>query len=150
MRISLIAALARNHVIGRENRLPWRLPEDLQRFKRLTMGHPVLMGRKTADSIGKPLPGRLNLVVSRSGLSFEQALEKARESGTDEVFVIGGAEIYELALPMADRLYLTWVDSEVQGDAFFPTWNSSEFREIAREPREGYSFVTLERVRSSA
>ena len=149
MRISLIAALARNRVIGRENRLPWRLPEDLQRFKRLTMGHPVLMGRKTAESIGKPLPGRLNLVVSRSGLGFEQALSKARETGTDELFVIGGGEIYRLALPLADRLYLTLVDSEADGDAFFPEWDPSRFREIEREKRDGFSFVTLERVRGA-
>jgi dihydrofolate reductase len=147
MIVSLIAALARNRVIGRENQLPWRLPEDLKRFKALTMGHPVLMGRKTSESIGKPLPGRLNLVVSRAGLSFDDALSKARDSGTDELFVIGGAQIYEKALPLADRMYLTLIDSDVEGDAYFPQWDPGEFRETAREPRDGFSFVNLERVR---
>jgi dihydrofolate reductase len=146
MRISLIAALSRNRVIGLENRLPWRLPEDLKRFKELTMGHPVLMGRKTAESIGKPLPGRLNLVVSRTGLSLKEAIDRARESGTDELFVIGGEQIYRQTLPLADRLYLTLVDSEVEGDAFFPEWDAGAFRETAREKREGFSFVTLERI----
>ena len=147
MRISLIAALARNRVIGRGNQLPWHLPEDLKRFKALTMGHPVLMGRKTFESIGRELPGRLNLVISRAGLSLDDALKKARESGTDEAFVIGGAQVYELALPKADRLLLTLIDRDVEGDTFFPAWDPAAWREVAAEPRDGYSFVTLERQR---
>jgi dihydrofolate reductase len=158
MRISLIAAMARNRVIGRDNQLPWRLPEDLKRFKALTMGHPVVMGRKTYESIGKPLPGRLNLVLTRgpwSGpagtdgpvpvVSLDQAIERARATGTDEIFVIGGGQVYELAMPLADRLYLTLVDGEHAGDAYFPQWDEASFREIERDERQGFSFVTLDR-----
>ena len=149
-RVSLVAALATNRVIGRGNALPWHIPEDLKRFKALTLGHPVIMGRKTFESIlailGKPLPGRLNIVLTRSSLpstldnltevrrvsSLEQAIQAAGE--TDEVFVIGGAEIYALALPLADRLYLTEILADVNGDTFFPVRDEAEWREISRQP----------------
>ena len=157
--MSLIAALARNRVIGRNNAMPWHLPEDLKRFKALTLGHPVIMGRKTWESIiaalGKPLPGRTNIVISRSlvsapaGSHLAHSLEEALAycHGDEEVFVIGGAEIYALALPHASRLYLTEIDAVIEGDAWFPETASWTFKEIAREPGTGtapwrYDFVT--------
>jgi dihydrofolate reductase len=130
MRISIIVAAAANGVIGSGNALPWRLPADLRRFKRLTMGHHLVVGRRTWDSIGRPLPGRKMIVVSRSrpqlpaGVaradSFEAAAAMARDAGEDELFVAGGAAIYALALPSAHRLYLTRVLSTVEGDVFLP------------------------------
>jgi len=132
--LCLIAALAENRVIGRDNQLPWHLPADLKHFKALTLGKPIIMGRKTWDSLGRPLPGRLNLVVSRqSGLqlegaevfaSLDAALERAeawaREEDAEELMLIGGAQLYELGLEQADRLYLTRVGISAQGDAYFP------------------------------
>ncbi|MGD9636913.1 MAG: dihydrofolate reductase [Pirellulales bacterium] len=130
MRISLIAAMAENGVIGRGGQLPWRLKADLARFKQLTLGHTLIMGRKTWESIGRPLAGRRMIVVTRqSGYSaqgaevtnsLEAALEGARSAGEEEAFVIGGAEIYRQALPLADRLYMTLVLAEVEGDTKFP------------------------------
>jgi dihydrofolate reductase len=160
-RIALIAAMAENRVIGRENRLPWRLSADLRRFKSLTMGKPVIMGRKTYESIGKPLPGRSNIVVTRDPdyrapgcrvvHSLEQALEAA--AGHDEVMVIGGAELYRQTLERAERMYLTLVKTEVDGDALFPDIQPQQWRELehashrADEKNEyDYDFVTLERV----
>jgi dihydrofolate reductase len=153
--ISLVAAMARNRVIGAGNRLPWRLPEDLKRFKRITMRAPVIMGRKTHESIGKPLPGRRNIVVTRQpgarwdGCEVAGSLDAALALAGDapEVFVIGGGELYRLALPRADRLYLTLIDADYAGDAFFPEIDPREWRETAREPGAGFAFVTLERVR---
>jgi dihydrofolate reductase len=157
--VSLVAALARNRVIGAGNRLPWHLPEDLRRFKRLTMGAPVIMGRKTHESIleqaGKPLPGRRNIVVTRQpGARFEGcevagSLDTALALAGDapEVFVIGGAELYRLALPRADRLYLTLIDADYDGDTFFPDFDPADWRETAREPGAGFAFVTYERRR---
>lgn len=161
--ISMIAAMARNRVIGTGNRLPWHLPEDLKHFKRVTLGRPVVMGRKTFESIGKPLPGRENRVVTRRpdveipGARVFGSLEEACRAGAGaedaEVFVIGGAEIYAQALGFADRIYLTLVDREVEGDALFPELDPKAFREVSREDhpagegRElGYSFVVLERA----
>lgn len=132
--LSLIAALARNRVIGRDNQLPWHLPADLRHFKATTLGKPIIMGRKTWDSLGRPLPGRLNIVVSRQrGLTLEgaevfatldAAIERAeawaREKDAEELMLIGGAQLYELGLAQADRLYLTRVGLEPEGDAFFP------------------------------
>lgn len=132
--LCLIAALAENRVIGRDNQLPWHLPADLKHFKALTLGKPIIMGRKTWDSLGRPLPGRLNLVVSRQpGLQLEgaevftslaAALERAeawaREEDAEELMLIGGAQLYELGLAQADRLYLTRVGISPQGDAYFP------------------------------
>ncbi len=141
MRIALIAAMAENRVIGRENALPWRLSGDLQHFKSLTMGKPVIMGRNTYESIGKPLPGRLNIVITgdtayaapgcRVAHSVEQALAAARDH--DEVMIIGGARLYEQMLQRADRLYLTLVRAEVEGDTLFPRLEHGAWREVERE-----------------
>jgi dihydrofolate reductase len=156
--VSLVAALARNRVIGTGNRLPWHLPEDLRRFKRLTMGAPVIMGRKTHESIGKPLPGRRNIVVTRQpgarweGCEVAGSLEAALAAAGDapEVFVIGGAELYAAALPRADRLHLTLIDAEYEGNAFFPAFDPADWRETAREPGPEFTFVTYERARRPA
>ena len=166
MRIALIWAMARNGVIGRDNKLPWYLPEDLKYFKRVTTGKPVIMGRKTYDSIGRPLPNRTNIVVTRDAslqlpgvkvvTSLEDALDLARAESVirdvDEGIVMGGAEIYAQALPLADRLYVTLVHAEVEGDAVFPPIDLDEYQELAREDfkAEGpnpydYSFVVYER-----
>jgi len=159
-RVCIIAAVARNGAIGRGNSLPWRLPEDLKRFRRLTLGHAVIMGRKTFESIGKPLVGRKNIVVTRSrewtrsgcevAYSLEAALAAVEEPRN--AFVIGGAEIYALALPRAWRLYITEIESDFDGDAFFPAFDRSRWREASRErhaPSEpdgfGYAFVEYER-----
>jgi dihydrofolate reductase len=166
--IALVVARARNGVIGREGGLPWRLKSDLALFKATTLGKPVIMGRKTWDSLPrKPLPGRLNLVLSRDGTfeplgavvcqSFEEALEigreQAREDGADEVCVIGGTALFELALPRARRLYLTEVEAEPEGDAQFPGFDEAGWREVRREPHaagEGddhpFVFRVLERA----
>lgn len=151
-RVSLIAAVAANGVIGDNNALPWRLPEDLRRFKALTLGHPVIMGRKTFESIGRPLPGRRNIVISRNreyaaagcevAASLEAALEACR-NGSDEVFIIGGAQIYAEALPLAQRLYLTEISRDFEGDARFPAFDRNRWRETSRERQrtpEGLAF----------
>ena len=135
----------RNRAIGKGNELPWRLSDDLKRFKALTLGKPVLMGRKTADSLGRALPGRTNLVLTRSGrvpfegmqavVSVEEAQETAHAGGAEELCVIGGAEIYALTLPLADRIHLTYVDTVVEdADAFFPSFNAEDWQVAAREP----------------
>lgn len=163
-RVSVIAALAKNRVIGVENRLPWRLPEDLAHFKALTLGHPVLMGRKTFESLGRPLPGRTNVVITRNrdyrpagclvADSIPAAIALCRDA--DEVFFIGGAELYAQAIPLADRLYLTEVDIDATGDAWFPDYDRSAFREVSRVPCTGsqgdalrFDFVVLERIASA-
>ena len=144
MRISLIAALDRNRAIGRDNDLPWRLPDDLKRFKALTLGKPVVMGRRTAESLGRALPGRLNLVMTRSGhvpfdgmqpvASVDEAVRIAMERRSDELCVIGGGEIYALTLSRADVLHLTEVDTVVEdAHAFFPAFDTAQWCEIARE-----------------
>ncbi len=150
MKIALIAAVAANGVIGVDNRLPWHLPEDLREFKRITLGKPVVMGRKTYESIGRPLPGRTNIVLSRQvdwvaeGVrvvaDLDAALALAGElvdKVDDEVVVIGGEQIYRQALPRADRLYLTLVDRVVAGDTRFPELDRAVWREVSR--REGVS-----------
>jgi dihydrofolate reductase len=139
--VSIIAALARNRAIGRGNDMPWRLPEDLKRFRRLTMGHAVIMGRKTFESIGSALPGRSNIVITRSrdwnppGCVVVHSLDSglARVGNPEDAFVIGGAQIYTLALPLAGRLYLTEIEREFEGDAFFPEFDRSRWREVSRE-----------------
>ena len=163
MNISIVVALAANRVIGNQNRLPWHLPADLQHFKKITMGKPILMGRKTWESIGRPLPGRTNIVITRDKNyvaegcvvvhSMEAALQAAGDSA--EVMVIGGAEFYRQALPYARTLYLTCVEGEFEGDTFFPELDDQDWREAERtdfEPDEknphAYSFVRMERVRS--
>ena len=163
MRLSLIAAGADNRVIGRDNDLPWRLSADLQRFKTLTMGHHLLMGRKTFASLGRALPGRTMVVISRgqpslpAGVrlahSLDEAVEMARSNGDDEAFVAGGAEIYAQALPTADRLYLTRVHTSCEGDTLFPVWEPDKWRQVSREDRPAddrnahpYSFLVYERL----
>lgn len=150
MTVSLIAAVAANGVIGRDGDLPWRLPADLRFFKRVTMGHHLIMGRKTWASIGRALPGRTIIVLTRSveplrdlpptvhvARSLDEALERARAAGDPEAFVAGGAQIYALALPRADRLYLTRVAAEVEGDVSFPPFDEAalgnDWLELARE-----------------
>ena len=165
--LSLIVAMSENHVIGVDNKLPWRLPNDLQYFKRVTMGKPVVMGRKTFESIGKPLPGRRNIVISRqqgysvAGVDVVDSLASAVALGKDiafidghnEVMVIGGAQIYQQALVLAERLYITHVAATIEGDAFFPQVEWGSYQEVAREdfvaqdanPYD-YSFVVYDRA----
>lgn len=152
MTLTLLAAVGRNGVIGRDNGLPWHLPEDLRHFKAVTMGHTLVMGRKTYDSIGRPLPGRRTIVVTRQpdwaadGVSVAGSLEQALSAaGPDEVFVVGGGEVYAQALPLADRLLLTEVDQSPEGDAWFPAFDRQLWREVARDARDGYAFVTYTR-----
>ncbi|MBU2051064.1 MAG: dihydrofolate reductase [Gammaproteobacteria bacterium] len=143
MTLSLIAALDIDHGIGRDNDLPWKLPDDLKRFKALTVGKPILMGRKTAQSLGRALPGRLNLVLTRSGqvpfdgmqavASIEQALQAAGAAGAEELCVIGGGEIYRLAMAQATDLHLTWVQTTVPADTHFPPVDPALWVEVARE-----------------
>ena len=159
--LSIVVAVARNGVIGRENRLPWRLPADLRHFKQVTMGKPMIMGRRTWESLPGLLPGRRHIVLSREpgylaegaevATSLEQALELAGDAA--EVMIIGGARLYEQALPLAQRLYLTEVDAEIEGDAHFPEFDSSCWRETASsehpaDERNEYScrFRVLERI----
>ena len=140
MIISMIAAMADNRVIGKDNQMPWHLPADFAWFKRCTMGKPVVMGRKTYESIGRPLPGRLNIVISRDAslsiedvttvTSIEQALEVAGE--VEEVMIIGGGAIYAACLPMANKLYVTHIEAEIEGDTQFPDWGN-EFKETYSE-----------------
>jgi dihydrofolate reductase len=146
MRLSMIVAMSRSGVIGRGGVLPWRLSADLKRFKRLTMGHHLIMGRKTYESLGRPLPGRTSVVITRQeryrpplrapGVLVVPNLDEAlaRAAGDDEPFVIGGGEIFSLALPRADRLYVTWVEGAIAGDTCFPTWEASRWRLVALEP----------------
>ena len=156
--ISMIVARSRNHVIGRNNQMPWKISADLQFFKRVTMGHPVIMGRKTWESIGRPLPGRRNIVVSRNAAyeatggelvgSLDEALNNLSE--IPRVFVIGGEQLFTQAFPKADRLYITEIDMDVDGgDTFFTVPNESDWKEVERTPgSEGditFSFITLER-----
>ena len=156
--ISMIVARSRNHVIGRNNQMPWKISADLQFFKRVTMGHPVIMGRKTWESIGRPLPGRRNIVVSRNNDyeatgaeladSLNEALNRLNES--TRVFVIGGEQLFKQAFAMADRLYITEIDIDVEGgDTFFEIPNPSEWEEAERisesENNIHFDFVTLER-----
>jgi len=167
MRLAMIAAQSRNRVIGINNKLPWYLPEDLKYFKRVTLGKPIVMGRKTFESIGRPLPGRTNIVITRDpswdhpGVRVVHGLDEGVElaeslaliDGVDEAVVIGGAEIYGLCLPRAERLYLTQVHAEISGDAFFPELEAAEWQEMAREDfaADGpnpydYSFIVLDRA----
>ena len=159
--MALIAAVARNSVIGARNSLPWHLPEDLNHFRTLTSGHTVIMGRKTWESIGRPLPNRQNIVVSRQsglsigGVSVAHSLEEALSLAVREepVFVIGGEALYRSALPLAALLYLTEIERDFQGDARFPAFERAAWREVARDVRQpasdagfAYHFATYERV----
>ena len=160
-RISIIVAMAKNRVIGNANSIPWRLPNELQLFKKLTMGHHIVMGRKTYESIGRLLPGRTTVIVTRQpgyrveGAMVAHSLEAALASATndDEVFVIGGAELYRAALPAADRIYLTTVDATPEGDTLMPDFDIREWREISSESFKAdekhahdYRFAILERL----
>lgn len=156
--ISMIVARSRNHVIGRDNQMPWKISADLQFFKKVTMGHPVIMGRKTWESIGRPLPGRRNIVVSRNadlqltGAEVVNSLDAALATLHEfpRVFVIGGEQLFTQAFPEADRLYITEIDIDVDdGDTFFTVPNESQWKEVERTPAsEGeitFNFITLER-----
>jgi dihydrofolate reductase len=160
MKISIIVAIAENGVIGNNNQLIWHIPGDLKRFKALTMGHHIVMGRKTWESIGRPLPGRKSIVVSRNtsyrveGAEVVHSLNDAIKtaSGDDEIFIIGGGELYRQALPIANRLYLTKVHRSFEGDVSFPEINMAEWKEMHSEkgkPTETdgleYTYVNLER-----
>lgn len=168
MKLSMIVAAAQNRVIGRDNALPWYLPNDLKYFKQTTLGKPIIMGRKTYESIGKPLPGRTNIVITRQadyqpeGVKVVHSVAEARDlaasvcliDGQEEAMIMGGAEIYTLALPDADRLYLTEVHADVDGDAYFPEYDKAEWLEVSREDfsAEGpnpynYSFVVYDKKR---
>jgi len=168
MKLSLIAALSTNNVIGRNNQVPWCLPTDLRRFKKLTMGHHLIMGRKTYESVGRPLPGRTNVVITRSSdwsapgaenevtvvHSLEDALRVAASAGETEAFIAGGAEIYALAIHRADRMHLTRVHAEVEGDACFPDfddvseWKLSDAEHCDADEKNEYpfSFLTYDRA----
>jgi dihydrofolate reductase len=158
-RLNLIVAYARNRTIGLENALPWKLPSDLAFFKRTTMGCPIIMGRKTWQSIGRPLPGRLNVVVTRDsqaqfeGATCVQSIEQAIAitKNMPEAFVIGGAQLYADMLPKIDRIVATEIDQDIQGDAFFAPLDPSQWRETSRAPQPEengltYAFVTYVRV----
>ncbi|WP_019937936.1 dihydrofolate reductase [Bordetella sp. FB-8] len=158
-RLTLIVAYANNRVIGRDNKLPWKLPGDLAHFKRTTLGHPIIMGRKTWESLGRPLPGRTNIVVTRqAGYAAEGAVVAASLQAAQDAcpkdaapFVIGGAQLYTLALPAAERIVATEVHTLIDGDAWFPELPPGQWRETGRQsqPAENglqYDFVTYERI----
>ncbi|MFH0769832.1 MAG: dihydrofolate reductase [Candidatus Peregrinibacteria bacterium] len=168
MIVSLIVAASENNVIGRENDLPWSLPDDLKFFREKTRGAPVIMGRKNFESIirrnGRALPGRTNIVVTRQAdwkhegcvavRSIEEAIERARQETREEIFIIGGGEIYRLAMSIANRIYLTRVHAEVPGDVFFPEISSDEWKEVSRQDHAKddrhpypFTFLTYERRR---
>jgi len=157
MKISIIVAMASNRVIGRDNQIPWRLPGDLPRFKRITMGHPIIMGRKNHESIGRLLPGRKNIILTRQPdyhvdgavvcHDFDEAIGR-HCAGEEEIFIIGGADIYRMALPRTDRIYLTQIHEPIAGDVFFPAFDPGEYRETCREnvPEPiAHSYIVLDR-----
>ncbi|HEY0590801.1 MAG TPA: dihydrofolate reductase [Thermoanaerobaculia bacterium] len=163
MSVTLIAAIARNRVIGKDGDLPWRLPADMKHFKRTTVGHPLIMGRRTFESFGRPLPDRTNIVVTRRphyrpegavvAASLDAAMKLARAED-EEIFIGGGEEVFRHFLPTADRMILTWIDEEFEGDTFFPEFDEREWRVVSREDHEPdekneyrYSFVVYERIR---
>ncbi len=158
MKIAMIAAMANKRVIGKDNQMPWHLPEDLRHFKAMTLGKPVVMGRKTFESIGRPLPGRHNIVISRQAdlviegvscvTSFEQALALAGD--VEEVIVMGGGQLYQTLLPRADKLYLTQIDLDVEGDTYFPHWDDGSWMIEESETHTNdkglrYTFINLTR-----
>ena len=160
--ISLIAAMANDRVIGKDNKMPWHLPADLAHFKKITLGKPIIMGRNTFESIGRALPGRKNIVVSRNqnfndeGVFCVSSLTKAIEiaGNVEEIIIMGGGNIYQQMLPLADRLYLTLIDLQIAGDTNFPDYNQQEWQQISKTFRKSdeknkhdLNFVTLERKR---
>ena len=165
--LAIVVAMATNRAIGKDNQLLWHLPEDLKYFKRITMGKPMIMGRKTFESIGRPLPGRVNIVVTRQSdwqrdgvrvvPSIENAIKVAEAQafidGVDEIMMIGGAELYTATLPLADKIYLTRVDADIEGDAFFPDINENQWQETSRKTFSSsatnpynYAFCVLEKI----
>lgn len=157
MKLSLIVAMSEHRVIGKDGKLPWHLSDDLKRFKALTMGHPIIMGRKTHESIGRVLPGRDNIILTRNAdyeaagarvcASVQEALDVC---GGRDAFVIGGESIYRLFLDRADRIYMTQVHQSFEGDAFFPPWDETRFKEIERDVVNdslGHTFLILEAIR---
>lgn len=159
MKIAIVVAVAENGVIGAEGDIPWHVPEDLEHFKETTTGHPVIVGRQTYESIvdrlGEPLPDRLNIVLSSTELDLpagavhvqgiDEALEIATETESEVVYVIGGRTVYEALLPKADRMHYTEIHDTVEGDTRFPEWNRSDWQEVERDDRDGFSFVVYER-----
>lgn len=162
MKISLISAVAQNGIIGKENDLPWHLPDDFAYFKRKTSHHPIIMGRKSLDALGKPLPNRTNIVITRNPTfqfngvtvvhTLEDAIDAARAANDQEIFVIGGSEIYAMALPVATTLYLTEIHKAYDGDASFPTFDKADWTEASRETHPAddrhetsFDFVEYER-----
>ncbi len=161
--ISAIVAMSENRVIGDHNHLPWHLPADLKHFKTLTKGHPILMGRKTFESIGRPLPNRTNIVITSNPTfkapgcivvtSIDEAIQHALSNNNEEIFIIGGANVFQQSMPYVSRIYLTIVHEEFEGDAFFPEINMNEWNEMESithaaddENDYSYSFLTLERI----
>lgn len=161
--LSAVLAMSENRVIGKNNQLPWRLPADLKHFKAITTGHPILMGRKTYESIGRPLPNRTNIILTHNPLfqapgcivvtSVDEAIRDASLENKEEIFVIGGAEIYKLLLPVTQRIYLTIVHHQFEGDAYFPELVEGAWKEVEKiehradgENAYDYSFLRLERV----
>lgn len=147
MKLILIAAIADNGIIGADGKIPWHIRDDLQRFKRLTTGHVVIMGRKTYESLGKPLPNRRNIILTRQpGPDHFPSLDAALAAcGDQTVFIIGGAEVYRQALPRADVLHLTHVHQSPAGDTYFPDYDRTTWREVSHEDHAGYSFVEYHR-----
>ncbi|WP_108944424.1 type 3 dihydrofolate reductase [Shewanella halifaxensis] len=156
MKIAMIAAMANNRVIGKDNQMPWHLPEDLRHFKAMTLGKPVVMGRKTYESIGRPLPGRHNIVISRQadlmidGVTTVTSFDDAKLAAGDceELVIMGGGQLYEMLLPQADILYLTEIALDVEGDTYFPEWNEGSWQEVSRDVAKNdndleYSFIKL-------
>ena len=154
--LALVVAMTPDRVIGLDGDMPWHIPEDLRHFRRVTMGHAIIMGRKTHESIGRPLPKRRNIVITRSrerafegcdvAHSLDEAIALARAGGDDEPRVVGGGAIYTMALPLATKLFLTEVDLDVAGDTFFPAYDPDSWREVDRREGEGVVYRTLERV----
>lgn len=156
--ISAIAAISENKVIGRDNQLPWKIPEDLKRLKKLTLRHPIIMGRKTYESMGRPLPERTNIIVTRDRKytvdgatvvhSIEEGIEKAKQIDQEEIFIFGGGEIFRQAMKYTQRLYLTYVHITIDGDSFFPDYSEfskETFREEHLDFNPPYTFINLER-----
>lgn len=151
----IIVAMARSRVIGKDNKMPWHLPEDLKLFKKLTTGNTVIMGRRTYESIGKPLPNRNNIVISRSEIiisgalvchSLEEALKKAEEYGK-KIFFIGGAEIYRQALPLTDYLCISWLKQDYQGDAYFPEFDESQWEKLSETEYPDFINVLYKKIK---
>ncbi len=159
-KVSIIVALAKNHVIGKDNQIPWHIPADLQYFKKITLGKPMIMGRKNYESIGRPLPGRKNIILTRDknfsaeGCTIVHSKDEAiaATDGVAEIMIIGGGAIYEMFMDDADMLYLTEIDSEVDGDVFFPEYSKSQWKEVSREAGENnmdwnYDYVVYSRAK---